>query len=312
MRSINGRTVSQIMMGVLACLFVGLGIVYPNLNAIGAYNFPPPPPPRMDTPPPPPPPPPHFTPPPPPPHVFTPPGAVVSTDITSNTPFFNPLGPGSSEGLVLMSTGKFPSASDLGGSTDFILVLPKDANTIFGKISQYAVSLKEGQLLVGVRKPSNTGMVVTDNVEIALFSNAQGADALVTMKDGVIRVANLDGLGDNVRILLKGPQFEALKNKVFALKPGFELVASGTPLTRKDIRPPDGIGRRQTQLIETRHVAISQFSVESALKNSDLVANLAQKDSGSKERRILADMSKMAAVLNQVGGTWGYEGDKKP
>ncbi len=210
----------------------------------------------------------------------------------------------------MLSGGKFPSVNELGGSPDFILVLPKDSNTVFEKISQFAASLKQGQVLIGIRQPSKAGMLLTENAEIAIFSNAQGADVLVTYKDGVLRVANLDGMGENVRIVLKGPQFAGLNNKVFALKPGFELVASGAPLTRKDIRPTDGIGRRQTQLIETKHVAISQFQVESALKNSDLVASLAQKDSGSKERRILADMSKMAAVLNQVGGTWGYENPK--
>jgi len=198
----------------------------------------------------------------------------------------------------------------LGGSTDFILVLPQGANTAWAKISQYAATLKDGQLLVGVRKPSQIGMVVTENASVALFSNAQGADALVTVRDGVVRIANLDGLGENVKIQLNGPAFAELKVRSFSLKPGFELVASPSPLTRKDLRPIDGIGRRQSQLIGNRHVAISQFSVESAMKSSDLIASIQQKDTGSKEKRTLADMSKMAAVLNQVGGTWGYESSR--
>ncbi len=204
-------------------------------------------------------------------------------------------------------SSSFPVATDLAGPKDFILVLPKDANTQFGKISDYAVNLKDGQILVGVRKPSNTGMVVTEFANIGIFGNGQGADAVVTVSNGVIRVANLDGLGENVRIQLTGPQFAGFKSKIFNIKPGYELVVSGSPLTRKDLRPNDGIGRRQSQLIENRHLAISQFSVESVLKGSELIANIQQHDTGAKERRILADMSKMAAVLNQVGGTWGYE-----
>ncbi|MBX9688740.1 MAG: hypothetical protein K2X27_18680 [Candidatus Obscuribacterales bacterium] len=229
--------------------------------------------------------------------------------MTSNIPnpinLFNPNGPGSLDGLNIST--KFPQVADLRGSKDFILVLP-GPSSVWAKVSDYAASLTNGQLLVGVRKPSTTGMIVTSNANIAIYSNGQGADVLVTMKDGVLRLANLDGLGENVRIQLTGDIFGPLKGKVFNLKPGFELVASSTPLTKRDLRPNDGIGRRQTQLIENKHVAISQFSLESVLKGSDLIANMQQKDTGSKERRILADMSKMAAVLNQVGGTWGYEG----
>jgi hypothetical protein len=309
MRSIKGRTISQIMMVVLACLFAGLALVYPKLNAIGEYNV------VTPTPPPTPPPPtPHPITPTPVTHPFTPP-VVVPTDVTNNIPnvnantlLFNPNGPASVDGLSPAS--HFPSVNELGGSTDFILVLPQSVSTVWGKISQYAANLKDGQLLVGVRKPSQIGMVVTENASIALYSNAQGADALVTMKDGIVRVANLDGLGENVKVQLTGPAFAELRNRSFSLKPGFELVASGGPLTRRDLRPPDGIGRRQSQLIGNRHIAISQFSLESAMKGSDLIASIQQKDSGSKEKRILADMSKMAAVLNQVGGTWGYESTK--
>jgi hypothetical protein len=308
MRSINGRTIAQVIMGILAGLLVGLAILYPRLNAVG-YNqvipMPTPPPPTTPTPPE------HIVIPQPVSSPYTPP-VVVPTDVTRNIPnvnlLFNPNGPASLDGLV--PTAKFPAVNELGGSTDFILVLPRSASTVWTKISQYAVTLKDGQLLVGVRKPSQIGMIVTENASIALYSNAQGADALVTTKDGVVRIANLDGIGENVTVQLNGSVFAKLNRRSFSLRPGFELLASVNPLTRKDLRPSDGIGRRQTQLIENRYVAISQFSVESAMKNSDLIASIQQKDTGSKEKRILADMSKMAAVLNQVGGTWGYESSK--
>lgn len=58
-------------------------------------------------------------------------------------------------------------------------------------------------------------------------------------------------------------------------------------------------------------MGISEISVESILHASDLIANLQQQDSGARERRILADMSKMAAVRNRVNGTCGFDAQPK-
>lgn len=303
MKNMDGRTISQIVMGCSAVAFIALGLAYPQLNAIAGYDIPAPPPP------PPPPPVRVFTPPPVQP-TFTPP-VVVPTDVTNNVPNPNtsipPAGSMSPlSGLASIDPGKMPAVNNLKGSTDFILVKAKSPND-FDKISPYAVKIKGGALLVGVRKPSETGMVVSDIGNVAIFSNAAGADVMVTFQNGVLRIMNLDGLGENVRLALTGPTFQELTSRTFSIKPGYELVASATALSRRDLRPSDGITRRASQVIGNKHVAISQFSVESVLKGSDLIASLNQADTGSKEKRILSDMSKMAAVLNQVHGNYGFE-----
>lgn len=296
-------------MACSAIAFIALGLAYPQLNAIADYNIPTPPPP------PPPPPPKVFIPPQiPPTPTFTPP-VVVPTDVTNNIPNTNLINPGNPmnpvNGLASIDPGKVPGVTNLKGSTDFILVKSKTPND-FDRVSPYAVKINNGgQLLIGVRKPSETGMVVSDIGNIAIFSNAAGADVMVSLKNGVLRIMNLDGLGENVRLSLTGSQFSDLSSRAFSIKPGYELVASGSALSRRDLRPGDGISRRGVQIIGNKHVAIAQFSVESVLKGSDLIASMNQSDSGSKERRILTDMSKMAAVLNQVNGNYGYDTGKE-
>lgn len=42
------------------------------------------------------------------------------------------------------------------------------------------------------------------------------------------------------------------------------------------------------------------------LSDCALLSELTQKDSGTKETKILADLSKMASVLNMINGTQGY------
>ena len=55
---------------------------------------------------------------------------------------------------------------------------------------------------------------------------------------------------------------------------------------------------------------MSEFSVDSAIKNNDLIADIRQNTTGVKERRILSDMSKMAAVLNYTRGEGGFWEEK--
>lgn len=232
--------------------------------------------------------------------VFVPP-VVVPTDVTSQFPqaitaMMTPSGggPGLLAGFHLMGADSFPTIDQLGGSPEFLEV-KWTPDTIYQKPNLYSVNLDRGTVLVGVKKPSNTGLIVTPVGKVAIFSNA---DALVSFKDGVMRVANLDGLGDSARINFNG--------QVYSIPPGVEFIGANRPLTKVDLRPLDELARRNTQVIKDQNAAIVEFSVESSLEGSSLIAGLQSSTAGDKERRMLADVSRMAAVLNHIAGTEGF------
>lgn len=227
-------------------------------------------------------------------------GTAVSV-VNDNVPTLNAL-----KGLSPMQAGKFPATESLTGSGDGILVRSKPGSE-FQKLSSYSVGLEAGQLLVSVRRPSRMALLVCGQLEVAV---AADSDVLFTRENGIVRVANLTGLNDSVKVKLKEAPEGGTGATVFSVKPGYEfIIRTDRPLTRTDVRIADGIARRHFSFVENGHAAIAEISVESLLKDCDLIAQLDQEASGAKEKRILTDMSKMAAVLNYVNGGAGYKSE---
>jgi len=281
----------QSHMPQLALLGVALGLmavgfVYPHFAAFGDYLMTPPP----------------VAP------IFKPP-VVVPIDVTSPqlikpglTGTIIPTTIGPSPALNgIQSVSQFPSQSDLKGSLDFLLVR-FESGAQYLKPNPYTVELKSGRILVSVKRPSQMAMVKTPIGDVAISANG---DVLLSYTDGVLRVANLDGLGQNVMVKLTGPNFKG-KDHQAAIAPGFEVIGADRALTGGDLRPKDGIARRHAQTLENGHMAVGEFSIASAMNNVRIIAEMQQNLTGVKERRILGDMSKMAAVLNYQSGTEGY------
>jgi hypothetical protein len=195
----------------------------------------------------------------------------------------------------------FPLVDSLGGPLDFLVVNAMEG-AVYTKETPYLASLTKGSLLVSCKRPSIMGMVKTPLGLIAFSANT---DAIITFNDGVLKVLNLDGLGNSLKINLSEGPFGGAADPVFGIAPGYELTAADHKLTRNDLRPVDGVSRRKPRVLENGLVAVSEFRVDSLLQNNALTTSLAQK-TDSKERRIVSDISRMAAVLNHVNGTEGY------
>ena len=137
------------------------------------------------------------------------------------------------------------------------------------------------------------------------------SDFIVKFDADTLRITNADARGRNLRIFLNKGPFSKNKTHV-SIKSGYELVIGSNKLTRSDMRPADGIARRHFQVLDNGHLAISEVSVGSIISASSLIANIRQNTTGSIERRIIGDMSKMAAVLNHMNGTQGFTIEGNP
>ena len=112
------------------------------------------------------------------------------------------------------STSQFPSDlpdQDLDG------ILVRSLNGAdFTRPSLASVNLNEGSILVSVRKPSRLGLI---NTAHGVVSVAGDGDVIVTCNksDGLVRVLNLTGLGENVKMKVHHQMVQARIHNADAL-----------------------------------------------------------------------------------------------
>jgi hypothetical protein len=254
--------------------------------------------------------------PPPPGTVVTP--IVVPTDVT-NPQITNPnvtkakldaynqsLAALALAGIQQIPLTSFPGQDKVGKNYDWITVLAKEGAD-FSKPNNYTADLKGGDIIVSVKNPSHLAFVKTPYGDIAVGANS---DVMVTYNQGVLHILNFDGEGKILKVKLDQGFFAGPADPTVTIAPGYELVACERVLTRAEMRPRDGIARRYGKALEHGHMAISQFSLESAAHSVGMLLNLQQTTTGIKERRILSDLSKMAAILNYRNGEYGYTAEK--
>lgn len=174
-----------------------------------------------------------------------------------------------------------------------------------------------------MRRPSRLGLITTPQ---GVVSVAADSDVIVSYHEGIVRVLNLTGMNESVKMKVhhemvqakvvtgtdsgqSAPAADPPKPLALAIKVGNELIVGDRPLVKADLRPADGIGRRRFCLLESNYLAVNEFSLETVLTTSDMMVDLVQKVDGLKERRLIGDLSKMAAVLNYLNGA-GYQVEK--
>jgi len=255
---------------------------------------------------------------------------LVPTDVTNMRLFSPPPGMGINAGsmpklnpgaaIKKLSEDAFPDLSQARESDDGLIVKPHSGCDM-ERPAPADVQLTSGTVFVSVRKPANMLFVTTPH---GVVSVSHDGEAIVTFRDGLLKVLNLSAFGERVKVRIHhaavsatingrtyGDSAAASEGIVIAVKYGHELVAGDRPLTEADLRAVDGVGRRRSAMFENNHMAVSEFSLTTLLRDSDMLCNLGQNtdtsnQSSQQERRVLKDMAKMAAVLDCVNGDNGY------
>lgn len=227
-------------------------------------------------------------------------------DVTARPDFQDPTGQqhdGALAGVKSLPGDSFPGEGQAGAS-DALLVKQRDGSE-FERLSPASVKLNHGQILASVRRPTRVAFVTTGLLQVALSGDA---DILMTSEHGYVRVANFDGRGQTVKIKVEAKLISGQDDKVIALAPGYELVVANHALKRSEIRLADGCARRHFKLLEDGKMSICELCPESVLTSSPLIAEM-NRQPIDRDRRIIGDMSKMAAVLNYINGTEGFSVD---
>ncbi len=206
-------------------------------------------------------------------------------------------------GIIRLPDGAFPEESKLEGPITGITIKFKPGSE-YTTENDRIVNLKKGELLVSVKRPSKVALIKTAWGSISV---AADGDVLVKFENGILRVTNLDGNGQVIKCQLNKGPFAGPSDPTVSIAAGYELVGGEKRLSRQDMRPRDGVARRHFKVLENGHLGICEISVESIMKANDVIADLRQSSTGVKERRILGDMSKMAAILNLKNSTQGFK-----
>jgi len=95
--------------------------------------------------------------------------------------------------------------------------------TSYSRGANHVIELQEGAVVVSVRPPAEMATVVTDLGNVSI---AAGADALVAVRAGAIKVQCLRGMQESVTAMLDKTKFAHMGRTVLPIAPGRELVAS--------------------------------------------------------------------------------------
>lgn len=226
---------------------------------------------------------------------------ILPTDVTGRQ-MIN-VGPGESVSALagIKTVEGFPADDRVGSHNDFVRA-EGEPGSEFHKLNSYTVDVQFGRVLVSVRKPTRLAFITSPLAKVSITGDA---DLLVTEDADTIRIINMTGRNESVKVKLNHSAAAAAGGKVIALAPGYEIIASKNVLKRSLIRVADGLARRNFKLLEDGSCAVCEISVESVLAGSSLVANFSR-DREDLQKRVVSDISKMAAVLNYVHGSEGF------
>lgn len=223
---------------------------------------------------------------------------AVQTNVDATRMLYSAANPSQMPGMRIQSRVN-EALSDPTG----VVVVPVSGSSVSTGVG--SIKLNNGKALVSPR--SSKGVVVeTANGKLWV---GRGASVIVSQERGVLRVENLNGVG-NVHVQLKPGQPASAQNWV-SLGPGYELVTSQPGLTRELIQPADGVARRNATISSDQSYSISEVSLPTLLKSSPVLQTVrtVSKSASTQQKQaasVVREVTKMAAVLSVTRGGSGF------
>lgn len=198
---------------------------------------------------------------------------------------------GISNSLHGLGSGAYGS----GESRQLEVRVGKDAQ--FKQTQPGVFELQAGQLLLSSGKRSVPVTVkLRSGHQVIVEKNA---DVLVSVDGDVVRVNNLTGVGNNVKVQLAADSSE--KSTVLSVDAGFEFVAKKFATQPADVRPDDGVARRNTVVADNGKFGISEVHAPTLIRRNDLLRSVFGAKGGS-DKKVADNILKVAASIATVRG----------
>jgi hypothetical protein len=246
-------------------------------------------------------------------------GGMFQTEALKPIAMVSPLEPeeanNSTLPVILRSTESGATAVAVGNYNAelHIIEMPDGSSTIAAANQESLQSKVTGKHFAQIYARPNTHFVHTNgSVRLnrgEVFVNA--AANSVELKTELATVQALKGALLSVRTIQGNTYIRSCSSagtvqvnvdgKTFAINPGEEMLLTNHRPDESEVRPTDGIGRRQstTTVVGSHYVTISDFAIITMLSGSDALAELVHsKDANAK--RLLGQLLKTAASVSTV------------
>jgi hypothetical protein len=204
-------------------------------------------------------------------------------------------------GVMIVSRDDY-FKTDLSGANkaDFLVRAEDDAS--FKLNDDGSIQVQSGTVYIASRKRNVPLVIKTAAGAVAVRGSA---DLLVSNNDGVLRVANISARGTHCRLALN-ESIIGHQSGPMALAAGYEVVAASRPLLRGEFRPADNIGRRGAASMAGGRIVVNEFSTESFVSGSKIIAAMTGETRTAQQQQVLATLPKYAAAIDYLNGSDGY------
>lgn len=201
------------------------------------------------------------------------------------------------QSLALLTVQNAVKREQLAGSTVWF-----NNSTNYNKHDNDTIYLREGELFVSVGHPTRALTIKTEYGEIQV---SRRADVVVVADTSSLKVQNLDGLGKVVQVKVHKASGS---DSEITLNAGYEVIVAEHALSAEDWQVTDGVARRNKSPGQDGSILVSEVWIPSVVAHDTLIAQVRHQPL-SLQNKVIDNIIKMAAIIQQTRGNEGFEID---